>query len=235
MPIHSYSNWNNRETDNKDQIEPYRKYVFICEGANTETFYFEKLIDLRKELGIHPLIDIRLWEKTEEHKNLSYPKHIVEFAEEQKELPANQFDSKFDKMVIVFDADIFEKKVSGYDELIRNIEKSDIAGVTNPGFEIFLLLHEEDAYKKYIENHEKDFLSPDSKNRYSYPLKLVKKITGINPKKNKDIGNLAQKVFIAIEQEKFINQNPRLVKGRISSNIGKIIESIIKDEPCLQP
>ena len=65
MPIHTYTNWNVRPTDNEEQIEPFRKYFFICEGANTETFYFRKLIDLRKNLNIHPLIDIRLMEKTE--------------------------------------------------------------------------------------------------------------------------------------------------------------------------
>lgn len=41
MPVHTYTNWNKRSSDEKNQIEPYRKYFFICEGANTETFYFE--------------------------------------------------------------------------------------------------------------------------------------------------------------------------------------------------
>ena len=47
-PVRSYTNWNCRENDAKEQIEPYRKYFFICEGANTETWYFRKLIDIRK-------------------------------------------------------------------------------------------------------------------------------------------------------------------------------------------
>ncbi len=73
MPVHTYTNWNSRPSDEIEQIEPFRKYFFICEGANTETFYFRRLIDLRKQLGIHPLIDIRLWEKTDEdRKSLNY-------------------------------------------------------------------------------------------------------------------------------------------------------------------
>ena len=79
MPVHTYTNWNQRPSDQEEQIEPFRKYFFICEGANTETFYFKHLIDLRKELGIHPLIDIRLWEKTEEDKNISFAKRLVDF------------------------------------------------------------------------------------------------------------------------------------------------------------
>ena len=78
----------------EEQIEPFRKYFFICEGANTETFYFKRLIDLRKQLGIHPLIDIRLWEKTDEDRNLSFAKNLADFAESQKNIPDNDFDLK---------------------------------------------------------------------------------------------------------------------------------------------
>ena len=44
MPVRTYTNWNRRSSDFEEQIEPLRKYYFICEGANTETFYFKKLI-----------------------------------------------------------------------------------------------------------------------------------------------------------------------------------------------
>lgn len=134
MPVHVYTNWNKRQSDLKEQIEPFRKYFFICEGANTESFYFKKLIDLRKELGIHPLIDVCFLEKTEADKNISFPSNLVKFAFEQKSICTNEFDINRDKMVVVFDADIFEKKVKGYDKLIELIEKSDIAAVTNPNF-----------------------------------------------------------------------------------------------------
>ena len=42
-PVRSYTNWNSRTTDEEEQIEPYRKYFFICEGANTETWYSKKV------------------------------------------------------------------------------------------------------------------------------------------------------------------------------------------------
>lgn len=231
MPVHTYTNWNSRPSDEEEQIEPFRKYFFICEGANTETFYFERLIDLRKQLGIHPLIDIRLWEKTEQDKNLSFPKNLVEFANTQKKIAENEFDADHDKMVIVFDGDIFEEKVQGYDELICSIEETDIAAVTNPGFELFLLLHIENSYEVYIRGHEEEFLSIDEKKKYSYAYKILLEITGMNAKKNSDIGNLAENVALAIEQEKLINQDIHQLKGKVSSNVGKIIESIINEEP----
>lgn len=231
MPVHTYTNWNSRPSDREEQIEPYRKYFFICEGANTETFYFERLIDLRKELGIHPLIDICLWEKTDEDRNLSFPKNLFIFAEKQKTIEENGFDSERDKMIVVFDGDIFEEKVSGYDELVASIEKTDIAAVTNPGFELFLILHIDGSYEKHIKNHESDFLRKDEEGKYSYALSVFRELTGMNPKKNPAVGNLADNILVAIAQEKMINQEVHHIKGIVTSNIGKIIEGIINEKP----
>ena len=231
MPVHTYTNWNSRPSDQEEQIEPFRKYFFICEGANTETFYFKRLIDLRKQLGIHPLIDIRLWEKTDEDRNLSFAKNLVDFAEKQKQNPENDFDTERDKMVVVFDGDIFEEKVQGYDELIASIEENDIAAVTNPGFELFLILHIEGSFEQYIKGHETEFLSIDEKGKYSHAYNILLELTGMNAKKNADIGGLADKVLVAKAQEKSINQDIHRLKGNISSNVGKVIEDIINEKP----
>ena len=63
---------------------------------------------------------------------------------------SNGFDAERDKMIIVFDGDIFEEKVQGYDELIASIEENDIAAVSNPGFELFLLLQGQVMYMKHF-------------------------------------------------------------------------------------
>ena len=44
-PIHEYSNWNLRSADTLEEIEPLRKFVFICEGSKTEDYYFKELIN----------------------------------------------------------------------------------------------------------------------------------------------------------------------------------------------
>ena len=44
-------------------------------------------------------------------------------------------------------------------------------------------------------------------------------------------GNLADNVLVAIAQEKRINQDIHDLKGKVSSNIGKIIEEIINEKP----
>ena len=231
MPVHTYTNWNRRPYDQEEQVEPFRKYIFICEGANTETFYFRRLIDLRKQFGIHPLIDIRLWEKTEEDRSLSFAKKLVEFAEKQKLNTDNGFDPQRDKMVIVFDGDIFEEKVQGYNELVESIEKNDIAAVTNPNFELFLLLHIEGSVEQKIKGQEAAFLKMDEKGKYSHAYNMLHELTGMNSKSNPRIGELADHVLVAIDQEKMINQDIHQLKGKVSSNVGKIIESIINEKP----
>lgn len=40
-PLREYSNWNVREAEDEER-EPYKGYYLICEGENTERFYFEK-------------------------------------------------------------------------------------------------------------------------------------------------------------------------------------------------
>ena len=60
--------------------------------------------------------------------------------------------------------------------------------------------------------------------------KLLLARTGINPKKNAAIGELAKNIEIAIEQEKKINEDIHQCKGQITCNIGRIIDEIRKDD-----
>lgn len=77
---------------------------------------------MRKQLGIHPMIDIRLMEKTDEDANLSNPKALIEFAEAQKNIAENKFDKKHDKMIVVFDTDIYKNKPDDF----KNIYETGI-------------------------------------------------------------------------------------------------------------
>lgn len=228
-PVRSYTNWNSRVTDNIEQREPYRKYFFICEGANTETWYFQKLIDMRKSLNIHPLIDIRLLEKTEKDRDISFPRKLIEFAQRQKDNPEISFDKNRDKMIIVFDADIFEKRVPDYDDVLAMGEKDNILAISNPAFELFLLLHYKDAYENDIVPNADAIIENQKVGNQTFIYQLLLKRTGINSKKNPAIGDLARNINIAICQERKINENIHDCKGKITCNLGKIIDEIRKD------
>lgn len=233
-PIRTYSNWNSRSSSEEEQIEPYRHYYIICEGRNTEKWYFEKLIDIRKSLSIHSKIDISYLEKTEEHENLSSPKKLIEFADEQKKNGKIPFDSKFDKMIVVFDADIFENQQNNYQEIIALGKKRNILGVTNPSFELFLLLHFEGAVDEIIlpnqENIIKNEWVGNGRHRKRYIEDVFRKKAKMKPKSNKAVGELALQVLLAISQEKRLNNDIESCKGVVTSNIGSIIQSIIDDQ-----
>ena len=68
----------------------------------------------------------------------------------------------------------------------------------------------------------------DGHQTFIYKLLLAR--TGINPKKNAAIGELAKNIEIAIEQEKKINEDIHQCKGQITCNIGRIIDEIRKDD-----
>lgn len=225
-PVRSYGNWYLRKSDQEPEDDPYCKYYFIAEGANTEKFYFEKLIDERKKLGFKDTIDIRFLEKTEEDRNISYPAHLIKFAEKLKKNGEIEFDGKQDKMVIIFDADIFEKKVCNYQELLQEKSKDSIYAITNPAFELFLLLHIENSFEEMI-NPNYSLILENQRVQGKTPIyQMLLEKTGINAKHNPKIGNLALNIDVAIEQEKKVNQDISDCKGKITSNIAQIISGI---------
>ena len=226
-PVRNYSNWNKRTYDQKEQIEPYKKFFFICEGANTEVFYFKRLIDLRKQLGIHALIDLCLLEKTEKDKDISHPKRLLEFAQEQKKNDEISFDEERDQMILVIDADIYEKKPQEYEQLLAKAEiYHDTLAVTNPAFELFLLLHYENSYQTDILPHASEILQNQKENGRRFISQLFSKKSGMNSKTNPKIGMLAKNVDIAIAQEKHLNQDHHKCNGTLTCNIGKMIQEI---------
>jgi hypothetical protein len=228
-PVREYVNWRKNEID---KIEPYSKYYFIAEGYNTETFYFKNLIDNRRDLGFKNNIDIILLEKTEVDVNTTYPKHLVKLAKESiKSCLSTEFDKKRDKMVILFDLDIFEKKATGLDELIQLTEERYFElAITNPSFELFLLLHIDNSLDEIIFPDEKIIIENKKEGKMTPIYKLLLKKTGINCKKNPKIGDLCLSLDIAIEQEVKINQDISSFHEKITSNIGKILSQVkVKD------
>lgn len=227
-PIKLYSNWNQRPSDSESIVEPLRKYFFICEGANTESFYFKKLISIKKEIGVHSLIDLVFIEKTEVDKDISYPKKLVDFAKNKRDelVELGEFEENRDFMIITFDLDIFKNKVNHLDELLKQQDDHLLFGFTYPSFELFLLLHVDNSLNDIILPN-KDIIIKNEKIGAQRPCQVfLREVTGKNSKTNKTIGDLAYHIDIAIHQEKLINQNTNKCLDDITSNIATIIEKI---------
>ena len=240
-PIREYGSWNMRGSDELSEVEPLRKYVFICEGSKTEVHYFRELIAHRGELGIHPLVDLRLWEKTDEDAGLSNPQALLQFAQREKESNRRLFDPIHDRMVIVFDLDIYSRvgkgrkganeKKAKFEELRRSVAANDILAVTNPSFELFLLLHSDGAYDRLVSPNETEILRNTKSGNQRFVQRLFSETYGMNPKSNPAVGRLAAKIDTAIKEEKNLNQELDHALTHVTSNIGKVIEVIRNDHP----
>ena len=93
-------------------------------------------------------------------------------------------------------------------------------------FELFLLLHYKDAYEKYIKPNEKEIISNEKVGNQRYIRNLFTQVSGINPKKNKSIGELVKQVDFAIVEECKINEDIHQCSGQVTCNIAKIINDI---------
>lgn len=90
------------------------------------------------------------------------------------------------------------------------------------------MLHYENGFSEYIKPNISELLSPKGlKNKLAYTI--LKERAGVDSKSNKAIGKLAEFVTIAIEEERFLNQDINDCKGKITSNIGQIIDGILHD------
>lgn len=234
-PIRSYSGWNTRPSNKEKQIDPYKHYYFICEGQNTERWYFEKFIDMKKQFSVSALISIEYLEKTEEHQTWSDPKKLYELSEVCRKNGDISFDSKHDTMILVFDADIFEDRTpSSYDEFVEKASETNTLCVTNPSFELFLLLHYPNSYDEIILQDSERILKNEwielGDEKIRYVEKLFREKSGLKPKKDPAIAELVNNVLVAIEQEKKINNDVRFCRGNLTSNIGTIIQKILEDK-----
>ncbi len=234
-PIRSYTDWNTRSSNKEKQIEPYKHYFFICEGQNTEKWYFEKFIDMKKDFSISALISLEYLEKTDEHETWSDPKKLYELAEVCRKNGDIEFDPKHDIMILVFDADIYEeRKPEAYNSFVTLASNTNTLCVTNPSFELFLLLHYENSFVEIIAPNKEKILKNEWVNigteKVRYIEQLFREKSGLKPKEDPAISNLVKNVSIAIKQEKKLNNNINCCRGKLTSNIGTIIQTILDDK-----
>ena len=168
-------------------------------------------------------------EKTGKDETVSNPKALIEFAEIQKKVASNKFDMKHDRMVVVFDADIYKNKPEQYKEILELGNPNNILVVTYPSFELYLLLHYDGTCKEIILPNAELILENKKIGKKRYVGKLFSDKSGMNSKENPAVGELAINIDIAIEQEKMLNQDINNAIGHLTSNVGKVIQFIRND------
>lgn len=212
-------------------IEPLRRYYLIFEGANTERKYFQGIDNNRKELGINSHIELVILHKEGDISSFSHPIKLLELIEEKKKSLKRdgKFDKAIDRFVIVFDRDSYEKP-EDYFEFIEKASVDNILTVTSPCFELWLILHYEDAVEKYVAlNKDKLFDNEKVSRAHSFASNLFSEISGVNPKSGSFFNKLKGGIDLAIEQERALEQDILRMTTEIGSNVGVLIEQMRED------
>ncbi len=227
-PLNALDTWSIRSEWKSER--PKSKCYLIGEGAHTEYWYFESLSYRLAKEGKPELIEFKPVERTEKEQNQSAPRKLLDHA--VAIIESDAFIKGSDRVVVCFDADIFKDNSGKYSELLDSFSGAGVeVAVTYPSFELYLLLHREGAYQSLILPREKNILenghAPGSRRRYIE--KLASEVLGMNPKSNPGIGGIAANFEIALEQERMLNQDPRLAIGRLTSNVAKVVQGVIDD------
>ena len=88
----------------------------------------------------------------------------------------------------------------------------------------------ENSFQEIIEPNA-DFILRNQKEgkKRKYIDKLFSKVSSINAKQTPEVGKLAEKLDIAISEECNVNQEIQKAIGQLTSNVGKVIQSIRDD------
>jgi hypothetical protein len=220
-----------KRIDNEASVDCLRRYYLIFEGANTERKYFMGISNNRKELGINNDIELVILLKEGEIKDYSHPQKLLELIKEKKKqlIEDKIYDEQIDQFIIVFDRDSFENKET-YIEFIKKAKVEHKLAITSPCFEIWLLLHYNDSLKEHIKPNKEEIVKNNKiSSSHTYTSKLFSDVSGMNAKTNSSFPRFKNKIDIAIQQEKEIEQSIIKMAGAIGSNIGQLIEQMRKD------
>lgn len=247
-------------------LQPLKsRCFFACEGTKTEPNYFRALRIQSRELGLNGNIEIEIIDK---EINYTRPDLVFKWAMDKLEekIQENEFNVDLDSMVIVFDADVIDSRhtLHELEQLVeeRNQQIQKEANrratlgrcvhlmVTNPSFELFLLLHKEAKQTEgecvaegepneqamgaleLIERHRGEILDNGMHpvcTGQRYVCGLFSIVFHKNPKSNASFRRFVLKVKIAIENEKshLINQDVCCTVGNLTSNVGRLIEDLL--------
>ena len=120
-PLNSLDTWSIRKEPK--ELRPKAKCFLVAEGANTEYWYLEALASRLAKSGIPELIELKLVERTEDDRNKSHPRNLIEQASRIRndEDGRHDFDSSTDRVVVLFDADIYRNHPLSFKKVLGEV------------------------------------------------------------------------------------------------------------------
>lgn len=240
MPPDTLINWEYRSADLRPKVPFQKQFIFVCEGANTEFWYFSELKNNKDALGVNPMINVDCLERGDDEIGYSDPRHLIEQADAIVSNASYNFNIETDFIVFVFDLDKIcrdVRKEKIYCEIFETIHTKEykfLLGLTNPNFELFLLLHKENSFNDIIQGNEIKLLAKKRRKKKHLSEELFSKTFGMSPKTNPEVGKLVMDVQHAIRQEfEYMNQDltPIIPLEHLTSTVGKCIQEIMNNTP----
>lgn len=209
----------------KGNKEPKSKYFVVAEGDKTEIQYFQGIRQYKDEIGIKDLIEIVPVENEEKEHGQSHPLRKIENFNKSLENDNFTYSKDIDKVCFIVDRDKQNFKSDQYDKFLEKCNNYGYyAYVTNPTFELFLLMHSNKIFE-----YEKEELFENkkvNKNKRFLEIQLLN-IFSCN-KKNIDFNKFKNRIKIAIENEKEFCEDINELKNELGSNVGILLNEMIK-------
>lgn len=207
-------------------LNPKSKYYIIPEGEKTEIQYFLGIRDNAREININSLIEVIPIENDDEELGQSHPiRKITNFNED---IENNKFlyDKEIDKVCFVIDRDPQNFSEQQYDNFLKMCKDYNYkVYVSNPTFELFLLLHDDKIFDidktAMLENRRV------SNSKRFLEVKLSE-IFGCN-KKNINFEKFKVNIKKAINNEKQFEEDLINLKHKLGSNVGTLLDEMIED------
>lgn len=207
-------------------LNPKSKYYIIPEGEKTEIQYFLGIRDNARKININSLIEVIPIENDDEELGQSHPiRKITNFNED---IEKNKFlyDKEIDKVCFIIDRDPQNFSEQQYDNFLKMCKDYNYkVYVSNPTFELFLLLHDDKIFDidktAMLENRRV------SNSKRFLEVKLSE-IFGCN-KKNINFEKFKVNIKKAINNEKQFEEDLINLKHNLGSNVGTLLDEMIED------
>ncbi|MFP4018896.1 MAG: RloB family protein [Bacteroidota bacterium] len=199
-----------------------RLIIIAAEGRNTERIYFEALAEYYQSTEVHVEIIDR---KTDSSNPEEVLKTLNEFA------TSYELDET-DELWMVIDRDFKSWTEKTISEVARQChqKKGFNLGLSNPAFEIWLLIHVKDI-DEYTENEKQKFYENKklSKSKTALKKELSKLLPNGFNESNYDPGFLIKNISIAIERARKMDKKPQSRwPDYLGTRIYRLAEKIIK-------
>lgn len=207
--------------------DPYKIIVLSVEGNRTEFDYFSYFADDSKILGINSLIKIRLLEREDTKSSPQWVKKLLD------EYITDYGLSENDILWMIIDRDAQNNSKKQLIELIEECNEENILiSISNPCFELWLLLHCITDLNSYDKNILLSNPKPRAKANKRYIEIELKRINGTYNKKKLAKNDFIsfEKISNAIRLEKDLEQIPINIIDNLGSNIGQIVERIMNND-----